>query len=57
MGRTTVNLIGNCVATVVIARWERVFDYDKMKEFVRQSKEESLGHDIKQSFEQIKEVK
>lgn len=34
MGRTTVNLIGNCVATVVIARWERVFDYDKMKEFV-----------------------
>ena len=57
MGRTTVNLIGNCVATVVIARWERVFDYDKMKEFVRQSSEESLGNDIKQSFEQIKEVK
>ena len=57
MGRTTVNLIGNCVATVVIARWERVFDYNKMKEFVRQSSEESLGHDIKQSFEQIKEVK
>lgn len=56
MGRTTVNLIGNCVATVVIARWERVFDYDKMKEFVRQSSEESLGHDIKQSFEQIKEI-
>ncbi|MCI1272974.1 MAG: cation:dicarboxylase symporter family transporter [Clostridiaceae bacterium] len=46
MGRTTVNLIGNCVATVVIARWENAFDYDKMKEFVRQSKEESLGHDI-----------
>lgn len=57
MGRTTVNLIGNCVATVVIARWERVFDYDKMKEFVKQSKEESLGHDIKQSIEQIKEVR
>ena len=46
MGRTTVNLIGNCVATVVIARWEREFDYNKMKEFVRQSKEESLGADI-----------
>lgn len=57
MGRTTVNLVGNCVATVVIARWERVFDYDKMKEFVKQSKEESLGHDIKQSLEQIKEIK
>lgn len=35
MGRTTVNLIGNCVATVVIARWEKEFDYDKMKEFVK----------------------
>ncbi len=34
MGRTTVNLIGNCVATVVIARWENNFDYNKMKEFI-----------------------
>ncbi|HNW25322.1 MAG TPA: cation:dicarboxylase symporter family transporter [Candidatus Gastranaerophilaceae bacterium] len=38
MGRTTVNLIGNCVATVVIARWENDFDYDKMREFVREAK-------------------
>lgn len=30
MGRTTVNLIGNCVATTVIAKWEGVFDYNKM---------------------------
>lgn len=36
MGRTTVNLIGNCVATVVIARWENEFDYDKMNSFVNQ---------------------
>ncbi len=43
MGRTTVNLIGNCVATVVIARWENQFDYDKMKEFVSQSKQEKIG--------------
>lgn len=34
MGRTTVNLIGNCVATVVIARWENDFDYKKMNEFL-----------------------
>lgn len=34
MGRTTVNLIGNCVATVVIARWEKKFDYNKMNEFI-----------------------
>lgn len=35
MGRTAVNLIGNCVATVVIARWENVFDYNKMHEFLK----------------------
>ena len=36
MGRTTVNLIGNCVATTVVARWENEFDYEKMKKFVEQ---------------------
>ena len=35
MGRTTVNLIGNCVATVVIARWENKFDYYKMCDFIK----------------------
>lgn len=45
MGRTTVNLIGNCVATVVIARWENCFDYNKMNEFLRRrnSKINTLG--------------
>ncbi len=38
MGRTTVNLIGNCVATVVIARWENCFDYNKMNEFLKQKR-------------------
>ena len=33
MGRTTVNLIGNCVATVVVAKWENEFNYTKMEEF------------------------
>ena len=55
MGRTTVNLIGNCVATVVIARWENEFDYNKMAEFVKQSKEESIGNDIQQKLGKIKE--
>ena len=36
MGRTTVNLVGNCVATVVIARWENVFDYDKMNAYIKE---------------------
>ena len=35
MGRTTVNLIGNCVATVVIAKWENCFDYNKMNNFIK----------------------
>lgn len=42
MGRTTVNLIGNCVATVVIARWENEFDYAKMNEFIKERKEKLL---------------
>jgi Na+/H+-dicarboxylate symporter len=25
MGRTAVNVLGNCLATVVIARWEHEF--------------------------------
>ena len=37
MGRTTVNLIGNCVATVVIARWENEFDYYKMTRFIKEN--------------------
>ena len=46
MGRTTVNLIGNCVATVVVARWERVFDYEKMRSFVRNEIEECINDEI-----------
>ena len=34
MGRTTVNLIGNCVATLVIARWDKQFDYKKMANYL-----------------------
>jgi proton glutamate symport protein len=33
MGRTTVNLIGNCVASVAMARWENEFDDEKMRKF------------------------
>lgn len=41
MGRTTVNLIGNCVATTVIARWENSFNYKKMNYFLGKIKEPS----------------
>ena len=50
MGRTTVNLIGNCVATAVVAKWEKVFDYDKMNKFISEDKN-------KISLKEIKEFK
>lgn len=33
MARTSVNLLGNCLATVVIARWEGVFDDGKARSY------------------------
>lgn len=33
MGRTSVNVMGNCLATAVVARWEGVFDDEKMRRF------------------------
>ncbi|MDD5571082.1 MAG: cation:dicarboxylase symporter family transporter [Bacteroidales bacterium] len=33
MGRTTINLIGNCLATAVIARWEEEFDFETARNF------------------------
>ena len=38
MGRTTTNLIGNCIATVVIARWEGQFDDEKMHKYLSRGK-------------------
>lgn len=35
MGRTAVNVMGNCIATAVVARWEGVLDDRKMQAFVR----------------------
>ena len=33
MGRTAVNVIGNCLAAVVVARWEKEFDEDRARVF------------------------
>ncbi|HEX4638838.1 MAG TPA: cation:dicarboxylase symporter family transporter [Chthoniobacterales bacterium] len=33
MGRTAVNVIGNCLATVVVARWEKEFDDKRARVF------------------------
>lgn len=35
MGRTAVNVMGNCMATAVVARWEGVFDDERMRMFGR----------------------
>ena len=35
MGRTAINVMGNCIATAVVARWEGVFDDDRMRAFAR----------------------
>jgi proton glutamate symport protein len=34
MGRTAVNVMGNCIATAVVARWEGVFDDRRMRAFI-----------------------
>src|SRR5213592_2602054 len=33
MGRTAVNVMGNCIATAVVARWEGVLDDEKIRRF------------------------
>jgi proton glutamate symport protein len=33
MGRTCVNVVGNCLATVVVARWEKEFDDNRARVF------------------------
>jgi proton glutamate symport protein len=36
MGRTAVNVMGNCISTAVVARWEGVFDDGRMREFIEE---------------------
>ena len=40
MGRTSVNVMGNCIAAAVVARWEGVLDDERMRAFAadRQSR-------------------
>jgi proton glutamate symport protein len=37
MGRTGVNVMGNCIATAVVARWEGVFDDGRMRRFAAET--------------------
>ena len=38
MGRTAVNVMGNCISTAVVARWEGVFDDAKMRAYASGTK-------------------
>ena len=51
MGRTTINLIGNCVATTVVARWEHEFDDEKMKKYIAKTPKKV---EEKNNFDRIK---
>lgn len=43
MGRTTVNLVGNCLATVVMARWENDFHPDRPEPDLSPAEVEALA--------------
>ncbi|MBQ3102132.1 cation:dicarboxylase symporter family transporter [bacterium] len=51
MGRTTINLIGNCVATTVVARWEHEFDDEKMRKYIAKAPKKI---EEKNNFDRIK---
>jgi proton glutamate symport protein len=36
MARTSINVVGNCLASVIVARWEGVFDTEPVSEAVRE---------------------
>jgi aerobic C4-dicarboxylate transport protein len=40
--RVSVNLLGNCVATLVVARWEGQLDADRMRKVLRGAEVEPL---------------
>ena len=43
MGRTAVNVMGNCIATAGVARWEGVFDDEKMRGYSWKREVEEVG--------------
>lgn len=53
MARTTVNLIGNCVSTTVVARWENCFDYEKMNTYIQSQKKAPAYATSKEGFPRI----
>lgn len=52
MARTSVNVFGNCLATVVVARWEKEFDDEKARRFGTPDEVLSEGPDEKARLKQ-----
>jgi aerobic C4-dicarboxylate transport protein len=44
--RVSGNLLGNCVATLVVARWEGQLDSDRMRKVLRGEEVEPLDDDV-----------
>jgi aerobic C4-dicarboxylate transport protein len=49
--RVSVNLLGNCVATLVVARWEGQLDSDRMRKVLRGDEVEPLDDEAEQQKE------
>jgi aerobic C4-dicarboxylate transport protein len=49
--RVSVNLLGNCVATLVVARWEGQLDSDRMRKVLRGEEVEPLDDEAEQQRE------
>lgn len=44
MGRTGINVMGNCIAAVIVSRWEGVFDDERLQAFARGIPAVAVGH-------------
>lgn len=46
MGRTAVNVVGNALAAIVIARWEHIFDDKKARQYEKNYINHKMNNDI-----------
>jgi aerobic C4-dicarboxylate transport protein len=43
---TFVNLVGNCIATIVVAKWENALDYSKLNERIGRRAAPALNRSV-----------
>ncbi|ORX75466.1 glutamate-aspartate carrier protein [Basidiobolus meristosporus CBS 931.73] len=54
MGRTAINIVGNCLATVILAKWENNFGREREEDRITTGEELEAGYEDKQSH--LKEI-